>query len=182
MRRHWQSSAPSADPLDLDVVKLHLRVDHDSDDDLITDLIITAGQQAEAYTGRALITQSWTLTDTAASWPLVLPRWPVMAVSSLLVDDVQYVADGVLDSDYTLYTGDDAVLEGSGTEVTVVYSAGYGSSYTAIPTALRQWMLLQIGQWYEHREATIQTTGAPQIMPFVDHLLTPYRIHRLGWT
>lgn len=180
MRRHWQSSAPVSDALDLDAVKLHLRVDHADDDDLIADLIRAATEQAEAYTGRALITQTWTLLDTAAIWPLSLSRWPVIAVSSLIVDGAQYVTTGVLNSAFTLYAGDDALLEGSGTEVTVVYTAGYGNSYSDLPAAIRQWMLLQIGQWYEHREGTIQAMHTPQKMPFVDHLLTPYRIHLLG--
>ena len=59
--------------------------------------------------------------------------------------------------------------------VQVVYTAGY----TVIPSDIKSWMLLQIGQWHEQREAVaagIQVTR----MPFVDALLSPYRIHLLG--
>ena len=48
----------------------------------------------------------------------------------------------------------------------VIYTAGYA----VVPVAIQQWMLLQIGQWHEQREAVaagIQVTR----MPFVDALL-----------
>lgn len=181
MRRHWQSTAPGAEALDLDAVKLHLRVDHAADDDLIADLIAVATEQAESYTGRALIRQSWTVTDTAATWPLALLRWPVLDITSLTADGVQHVTDGVLDSAFTLYPGDDAQLSGSGTAVTVVYRAGYGTDYTAVPAPIRQWMMLKIGALYEHRESVIVGANAGHALGFVDGLLAPYRSHLLGW-
>ena len=47
--------------------KTHLRVDTTDDDTLIASLITAARRQCEAFTGRALITQTWTL---------FLDRWP----------------------------------------------------------------------------------------------------------
>lgn len=181
MYRHWQSAAPVSDVLDLDAVKLHLRVDQTADDDLITDLIQGAAALAEQYTGRALMEQSWTLTDTAAQWPLLLPRWPVQSVTSLIVDGVQQVTAGVLSSAYTLYSGDEACIDSDagGAEVTAVYRAGY-SSAAAVPLPIRQWMLLHIGQWYAYREATVISAGSLHPLPFVDSLLSPYRIRLLG--
>ena len=55
------SSAPSSEPLTLSDTKAYLRVDHSSDDNLITSLIATARQLVEEHTGRALITQTLNL-------------------------------------------------------------------------------------------------------------------------
>lgn len=52
------SSAPSSEPLTLSDTKSYLRVDHSSDDSLITSLIIASRQLVEEHTGRALITQT----------------------------------------------------------------------------------------------------------------------------
>ena len=56
-----QLSPPSAEPLSLAEAKLHLRVGADitEDDGLIAALIVTARQQAEHRTGRALVSQQW---------------------------------------------------------------------------------------------------------------------------
>lgn len=178
MRRHVRSVAPAAEPLLLADVKLHLRVEHSADDTLITALIQAAREQAESYTGRALITQTWVLTDEAPSDPLLLPRWPALAITSI-------TDSGVATSAYTAYLGDDAQLvptAGWGGTVIVTYTAGYGTAGSAVPAAIRQWMLLQIGQWYEHREgvAVVGAASIPQQLPFVDALLSPYRTHLLG--
>lgn len=179
MRRHTRTVAPASEPLDLTDVKLHLRVEHNADDALITALIQAAREQAESYTGRALITQTWVLTDTAPADPLLLPRWPVLSIVSV-------TDDGVATSATTAYLGDDAQLvptDSWGGTVVVTYTAGYGAGGSAVPAALKQWMLLQIGQWYENREgvAVVGAASVPQRLPFVDALLSPYRIHLLGF-
>lgn len=178
MRRHTRTVAPASEPLELDAVKLHLRVEHTADDDLITALIQAAREQAESYTGRALIAQTWVLTDTAPSDPLSLPRWPVLSITSI-------TDNAVATSAYTAYLGDDAQLVPAGGwsgTVVVTYTAGYGLDGDSVPAALKQWMLLQIGQWYENREGTavVGAGSTPQRLPFVDALLSPYRTHLLG--
>lgn len=177
MRRHRCIEPPAFEPLDTDAVKRHLRIDHDADDALLETLIQTAREQAESYTGRALIQQTWQLTDDAPANPLLLPRWPVLSVLSV-------TDSGIATEAYTVAAGDDAEIRadsGWGGPVAVSYTAGYGEDPASVPAPLRQWMLLQIGQWYEHREAVALAGGAtPQALPFVDNLLTPYRIHWLG--
>jgi uncharacterized phiE125 gp8 family phage protein len=55
------TTAPSVEPLSLAEGKLFLRVDASDDDALISALIKTARRFVENYTGKALITQAWTL-------------------------------------------------------------------------------------------------------------------------
>ena len=58
---------PAAEPLSTAEVKLHLRVDHNTDDTLITALIATAREWVESYTGKSLVEQ--TRQITLSSWP-----------------------------------------------------------------------------------------------------------------
>ena len=64
---------------------------------------------------------------------------------------------------------------GHGRPVEITFTAGYGGTAAAVPAAIRQAMLLLIGQWYDNREAvTVGAAGSPMPMA-VDALLAPYR-------
>lgn len=67
----------------LDAVKRNLRVDTADDDDLISDLIVVAQADVEAYTGLVLTPR--TITETAprlGAW-IDLQSWPVTSVSAV---------------------------------------------------------------------------------------------------
>ncbi len=116
------------EPVTLDEMKNHLRVDFTDDDDLITSLIVAARQRAEDITGRTLVNSTWVYcrdsfpynwqTTTAPSRAMLtefcewwanaqtirLPKTPVIAVQS-----VQYVQDttqSYVTLDPTLYVVD----------------------------------------------------------------------------
>ena len=63
------TAAPVGPPVGLDEVKAALRLDDDQtlEDALVAGLIRSAAAACEAFTGRALITQTWTLNRDA--WP-----------------------------------------------------------------------------------------------------------------
>lgn len=87
---------PSVEPVTLTEAKAHLRVDVTDDDLLIGSLIIAARQFAETVTRRALVTQSWKMTQdqfpapgmnvSSANW--YGPQWGISPgpLSSLRVD------------------------------------------------------------------------------------------------
>jgi hypothetical protein len=58
---------PYAEPVHLDEMKLHLRVDIDDDDTLIASIIRAAREHVESFTGRQLV---------AATWKLFLDEFP----------------------------------------------------------------------------------------------------------
>ena len=63
------ATAPAGPPVGLDAVKAALRLDDDQtlEDALVAGLVRAATEACEAFTGRALITQTWTLFRDA--WP-----------------------------------------------------------------------------------------------------------------
>lgn len=52
-------------------------------------------------------------------------------------------------------------------------TVGYGETPADVPAAIRQWILLQIGHLYEHREATVEGSVTP--LPNLHALLDPFR-------
>jgi hypothetical protein len=78
---------PAAEPVSVNLARLHLRVDQTGDDELIANYITAARTWAEQYLGRALLTQqlNWTMAFSRPpngfpymSMPmslLVLPMW-----------------------------------------------------------------------------------------------------------
>lgn len=89
--------APEKEPVALDRVKQHCRVDNATDDLLLMDLVATARIMAEGYLGRSLITQTirWTVRPESMVRParsvfppsLNLPRSPVQSISSVVALD-----------------------------------------------------------------------------------------------
>lgn len=106
-----ETSPPATEPLTLEETKLHLRVTHDAEDDLISGLIAAARQMCEQATGLALIERdyslyldAWPAASSGAWWDgvreggdvslraaeLSLPRPPLASVALINV----YDADG----------------------------------------------------------------------------------------
>lgn len=186
-----QLSPPAAEPLTLADAKLHLRVDADitDDDGLITALIVTARQQAEHRTGRALISQQWRLgLDQFPDDSLELPKPKLVSVQSVTYLDADGVRQTLANTEYDVITDelvgrllpafgktwpDCRIRPGS---VQVSYTCGYGAA-SDVPQSIKAWMLLAIGAWYENREAL--TSGKPVAeLPrsFWDGLLDPFYV------
>src|SRR5690606_8898562 len=84
-----RTAGPAVEPVTLAGMKEHLRVTHDSEDALITDLIKAAREEVERSTSLALIEQTWRLS--LDGWPpgriVRLKRNPVVSVTSVMVYD-----------------------------------------------------------------------------------------------
>lgn len=184
-------TAPSVEPVSLADAKTHLRVSVSDDDDLITALIATARQWAEAFTRRALITQVWDLF--LAEWPeddeFEIPLPPLQSVTSVTYKDTDGNSSTFSSDDYIVDTDSEPgrVVLAYGESwpstslypsnpITVRFTAGYGDAATDVPEAIRQAILLLVGHLYENREGTIGV-GNMQVLPLgVEALLWPYRV------
>lgn len=187
---------PSAEPLSLEDVKLHLRVDVADDDALIEGLIETARSAAEARTGRALMPQTWKLL--LPDFPraghrsldvIAIPRPPFASVVS-----IDYInTDGNLSAmpvaDYEVFYRQLNVCvrpsfdlsfwpqcrreEGA---VSITFLCGYQDA-DHVPAPIKAWMKCFIATLYENREAVVRGEAATStFMPrgYVDGLLDQY--------
>ncbi len=181
---------PGAEPLTLDDVKTHLRIDHDNDDAFVTGLIAAARQMCEQHTRRALITRTYGLFLDA--WPkdcraLFLPNPPlidVIAINTYGSDDAptafdenSYFVDtaGMVGRIVMKNTVPTATRDVNGIEIR--YKAGYGATPASVPPALRQGLRQLIAHLYENRGDTstqaLYASGAAA-------LFQPFRVASLA--
>lgn len=182
------TSAPAEEPVSTDDAKTQLRVETDDDDDLIANLISTARIEAEWYTRRAFITQSWTLW--LDHWPVSgivrIPLPPLISVSSVSTYSTGDV-ETVLDSD--TYRTDTAsaparlqiknalsppvVTLRAINGVSIAYTAGYGDA-DDVPAAICQAIQIRVADLYANRGDAAITADSR-----AGRLLAPYRVAEL---
>lgn len=184
---------PTAEPITLAEAELHLRVDGDTEDNLISDLIKAAREYCEEFTRRALAEQ--TIEAYPDHFPyegeIELPRPPLQSVTSIkyknsagtetnMTADTDYLVD--VDSTVgriVLPYGKSwpAFTPWPVHPIKIRYVAGY-SSADPIPKSIKQAMLLLVGHWYENREAVLKGTISKEIEIAVKALLS---LHRVRW-
>jgi uncharacterized phiE125 gp8 family phage protein len=197
------TAAPAIEPITLDETKAHLKVDTTDDDALITNLISAARARAEWHTGRAFITQGWTLwldgwpgatpcsdlppalsaTPPAAIEIPLPPLQAVSAITSYARDDSATVLDT---SQYQVDTASKPARVALKFGVTppanlrainaiaIAFTAGYGDGESNVPALIRQAILDIIADMYANRGDTAA------VLPLeVLALLAPYRVVKI---
>jgi uncharacterized phiE125 gp8 family phage protein len=81
-----RTSVTGTEPVTLDEMKAHLRVDFTDDDDLITALIVAARERAEAITGRTITASSWLYSLDSFPYNWQLETAPARSTLSRFVD------------------------------------------------------------------------------------------------
>lgn len=202
-------TAPATEPVNIAEAKAHCRVDFNDDDALISGLIVTMRQRAEAITRRALITQRWRYitdgfpvgsliarqwrfaTNTAPYGVLSLPKPALISVETVKYIDTAGVLQTLAPAAYEAHAEElmGGVVPVYGTTwpdtraqmgaVQVEYTAGYGAA-SAVPQAIKSWMLCYIAAAYENRASTITGRSISAIdLPFVDALLDDYLVEAI---
>lgn len=196
---------PTVEPVALDEMKNHARIDHDGDDALIASLITAARQWAEQYTRRAFIAQTYQMTldaEDAHDRSIRLAYPPLIAVNSVELVDEADVATTLGAENYFVDTMSEpgrlvwksiapwpiALREVNG--IVIEYVAGYGDAAGDVPEAIKLAIKQIAAHWYEHRgEAVIMSSTrhdavanqAGVNVPFViQALLDPFRIKSMG--
>ncbi len=126
--------------------------------------------------------------DGRTGFEIYLDHSPVVSVDSLQYIDQDGVTQTLASSAYKLdsVTAPARLVPAYGTTwpttrneinaVSVTYTCGFGAA-AAVPETIKRWMLLRIGALYENREEVATGRGVTLTpMPFVDSLLTPYRV------
>ena len=199
-----RASGPSDEPITRAEAKLHLKVDDQTADDALIDLLVSAAREdAEDFTNRCFCWSTWELRldefPTSGLQEILLPRPPLIRVESIRYVD----ADGVtqtLGSDN--YQVDDKseparvrpayglswpATRAQMNAVTVSYVAGYPVSeagspadYAAnVPAAAKAAVKLILGHLYANREAVMAMPGgvaAIEIPMGAQHLLWKLRV------
>ena len=185
---------PAADPVTLAEVKVHLRVDHDDEDDLIRVYIKAAVARLDGWAGilgQALVTQVWrqAFDRFPPGGALRLPLRPAQSVDSI-VHVGPAGAEQTLDaSSYRLATDAlgpfvslDAAANWPSTAdrpdaVRVTATYGFGDA-GAVPSPLKTAILLMVGDLYAFRETAAVGVSATDIpmSTTVDALIAPYRL------
>ena len=178
------------EPITIEEAKLHLRVDGNGEDSLISSLISVSREYCENFTGRAVSVQ--TFEGVLPSFPsekrIELPMPPLKEVAY-----VRYVNSK--GEDVELSEGEDYLVI-TKVEPGVIYPViskpwpvdlwdrpdavrvKFTAGYDVIPNIIRQAMLLLIGHFYENREAVAQGNAAYELPFAVKALLFQYKIAR----
>ena len=84
---HKVTTPPASEPVTIDEVKAHLRLDTTADNELIEDQLIPAAREyCEMVTRRAFVTQTWTLMMNAWGQRADLEWWDGVREGSILGD------------------------------------------------------------------------------------------------
>lgn len=183
---------PAVEPIAWDEARAHLRLDSEDEKTLVEALIVAARASIEEYLQKQLITATWTLTlDAFPDSPMCaieLPRPPIISVTSLTYYDEAGVQQTLAASSYQvdLMSRPGRIVAGVGLDwptiqtdrinaITVTYTAGYGAAATSVPRAIRQAILLLVGEWFENRENIIVGTIVSELPQAAKALAAPYR-------
>lgn len=194
---------PATEPVTLSDAKLHLKVDTTDDDALITSLITAARARAEWHTGRAFITQSWTLwldawpgasaddnlppaLSATPPVPIAIPLPPLQSVGSITTYAMDDSTSVMSTSQYQVDTASNPARVALKIGVTppvnlramnaiaIAFTAGYGSAASDVPDAIKRAILMIVADLYANRgDAAVETSAAALAT------LAPYRILNL---
>jgi len=173
------NTPPASEPVTLDQARAWLRVESGGDEDaLIAALIPAARARAEWHTGRAFVTQGWTLWLDQSAGIIDVPLPPLQSVSSVTL----YAPDGtatVLNAGDYAVAGQSVILARPPLllrprhGIAVAFTAGYGEA-NAVPAAIGQAILQIVSALYEHRGGDAVPTPDNALA-----LLAPYRSVKL---
>lgn len=169
--------------LSLEDAKIHLRVDDDAEDALISGLIAAAVDHVERTTG--LVLERRTVVETVTGFGGRFRSWPVVSVDSVAYVDGAGV-DQILPSNVfrTIAAARPARLANVAAPwpklgrlngaVTLTMTAGYADA-AAVPAGVVQALKMIVGHFYRNRDAVV-TIGTPVEVPMAaDMLLEPHR-------
>jgi uncharacterized phiE125 gp8 family phage protein len=181
---------PAIEPIGLDEVKAHSRIDLDDDDLLIQNQILAVRHMVELVYDLALITQTWTMyLDWMPMEGIEIFKRPVQSVTSIKYTDDDG-ATQTLDAS-TFYADLNSrpprlvraqnanwpYVQPRPSAVAVEFVAGYGDKRENVPPHLISYLLIKTADYYEHRESFSELKL--QGLDFVEGLISNERLFSL---
>lgn len=186
--KYSRTIAPTDTPVDLPLVKEHLRLTTADQANVLPIYLGAAVEWVETYTGRPLMRQTWRVTLPGFPVRTWLPfSVPFGAITGITYYDTANASQTLASSVYTVPTDSEpaCVLLASGQSWPSLYSRedAVAITYTSgaedaanVPIALRQAVLLLTGHFYENREAVLVSAISKEIEFAATALCAPYRV------
>lgn len=183
---------PAVEPVDLAYAKTFLRVDGNAEDQLITDMLVSARERIEALTGHTLmkrrVTQRLKQSESNGTLrEIFLTHQPFAELHRVRVRSISGHIETVPPYAYSVNSRAHPAKITARTHmqwhqfitsfecVEVDYSAGYGALPESVPMPFKQAILLLTAQSYEHRGDSAER----HVPMMVEALLMPYRWMKL---
>lgn len=164
--------APSATVVTLTEAKNYLKVDYNEDDDLITALITTSQTRLEQYAGVAMTPRTLKVVAYVDEF-IELPYTPTNTISL-----VEYWNN----EDWVVMpVGDYNVLGDTTKKVYMVanncmeYRFTYTCGYASTPQQMKTALLKMLGDLYEYRESSVESTKPSANLTTAYELMKPYK-------
>ena len=155
-----EGSSTPTEPVTLTEAKDFCRIDIDTDDDLIEELITAARLMCESFTNIGFIEQERIVILNNGNGSVLLPYGPVGTISEVVVNDE------ILSSDEYVVSGNQfkRLISPQDESISITYESGY----TELPKNLKTALLNQIFYLYDNR-----AQGVDGISPISYVLLKP---------
>lgn len=185
---------PAVKPVSVSEAKEWVKIESSvtEDDSLISGLIGSATNMAEAYLGRALITRTYDMTldcfPPSYYGVIYLPKNPVQSVTSVTYIDNNGASQAWGSSNYTLdnssaearlyaaYNISYPNIRNVRNAVTVRYVAGYGDNASDVPDNIKDAIKVMIAEMYNNRQETVYGVATSRVSMTAEYLLSPYRL------
>lgn len=162
---------PAVEPVSLGLAKSQCRVDTETEDEYIQNLIAVARQYVEDMLDITLCTTVWEVRyDLFPIWEINLPR-PPMAAGDVTVtyrngdgtygtltstaSEFQWDTRSIPGKIYPLWARAWPPTRGDENSVTVRYSAGYGPDGTNVPPVAKHLIAMLVAHWFEQRQPAV---------------------------
>jgi uncharacterized phiE125 gp8 family phage protein len=181
---------PTEEPLTTAEAKQHLVVEHSNDDTLIAAQIEAARRLAELRTNRQLVVATYDWKIDRFTDRIRLPKPPTVSVTSIKYIDTdgaeQTLDTSVYDVQPNSVPGEIRLayqqswpsIRMEPEPITIRFVTGYADA-ASVPQAIKRWMLMKVGDMYNHREETIIGSGS-NTHTFTDALIRSLEVPELA--